>query len=56
MKSNEKLSQTLMPWNDNDWCSDLCYECTGDGDDFYIDLETGELVNVCDGCPYSEDD
>ena len=54
MTNNEKLNQTLMQWNDNDWCSDLCYACTGYGDDFYIDELTGELVNACDDCPYNE--
>lgn len=36
-----------------------CYECTGLGDDYYID-DNGELVSACDDCPnngrYEEDD
>ena len=27
-----------------------CYECTGLGDDYYID-EDGELVSACADCP-----
>ena len=33
---------------------DRCYECTGDGDDYYYDEDTGEYVSACDGCPYAE--
>ena len=29
-----------------------CYECTGYGDDYYVNDE-GELVRVCDDCPYN---
>ena len=28
---------------------DVCYECTGYGDDYYYD-DDGELVCACDGC------
>ena len=28
---------------------DYCYECTGYGDDYYLDDE-GELVCACDEC------
>lgn len=28
---------------------DYCYECTGYGDDYYVD-ENGELVSACDTC------
>lgn len=28
---------------------DVCYECTGYGDDYYVD-ENGELVCACDTC------
>lgn len=31
---------------------DHCYECTGYGDDWYID-EHGELVSACDDCPFN---
>ena len=31
---------------------DECYECTGYGDDYYID-EDGELVSACTDCPYN---
>ena len=31
---------------------DACYECTGNGDDYYID-ENGELVSSCDDCPFN---
>ena len=36
---------------------DVCYECTGYGDDYYID-ENGELQSSCYDCPYNgmEDD
>lgn len=31
-----------------------CYECTGYGDDYYLD-EDGELVSACDDCPNNTD-
>lgn len=30
-----------------------CYECTGYGDDYYLD-ENGELVSACDDCPLNQ--
>lgn len=30
---------------------DSCYECTGYGDDYYTDPETGESVYACLECP-----
>ena len=38
-----------------DWQADHCYECTGYGDDWYTDPETGEEVHACDECPYYTD-
>lgn len=38
----------------NDYRADRCYECTGYGDDYYID-EDGNLVNACGDCPYSKE-
>ena len=37
---------------------DRCYECTGYGDDYIWDAETGEYVIACQDCPYNrnEDD
>ena len=32
---------------------DYCYECTGYGDDYYTDPETGEMVSACLECPYA---
>lgn len=43
---NEYEEDDYDPWDDFDWC----YECTGYGDDYYID-EHGELVSACDDCP-----
>ncbi|MGM9519546.1 MAG: hypothetical protein ACI3WS_02615 [Phascolarctobacterium sp.] len=34
---------------------DYCYECTGYGDDYYINDE-GELVSACDNCPHNNYD
>lgn len=31
---------------------DHCYECTGYGDDYYID-DNGELQSSCDECPFN---
>ena len=31
---------------------DYCYECTGYGDDYYID-DDGELVCACMECPFN---
>lgn len=30
-----------------------CYECTGYGDDYYVD-DDGELVRACDDCCFNE--
>lgn len=39
---------------DDDWSYyDCCFECTGSGDDYYLD-EDGELVSACDDCPYND--
>lgn len=40
-----------MPDNEND----ICYECQGYGDDYYMD-EDGELVSACKDCPCRRDD
>lgn len=32
---------------------DRCYECTGYGDDYYMD-ENGEWVKACDDCIWNE--
>lgn len=32
-----------------------CYECTGYGDDYYLD-ENGEMVSACFDCPFYEKD
>lgn len=51
---------------DDDWdeypeenyYADMCYECQGYGDDYYVD-DQGELVCACDDCPFNgrdEDD
>lgn len=32
---------------------DMCYECTGYGDDYYYDSEKDEYVSACDDCPYN---
>lgn len=31
---------------------DVCYECTGYGDDYYLNDE-GEWVSACETCPYN---
>lgn len=31
---------------------DRCYECTGYGDDYYLN-ENGEWDKYCDECPYN---
>lgn len=41
-------------YDDDDYCDDdeewdYCYECTGYGDDYYID-EEGELICRCPEC------
>lgn len=38
---------------DDDWdYSDICYACTGYGDDYSFD-EDGELVSDCPTCPFN---
>lgn len=41
-----------MFYEDDD---DYCYECGAYGDDYYID-ESGNLVSVCEDCPYNGND
>lgn len=31
---------------------DYCYECSGYGDDYYVD-DDGELVSNCETCPFN---
>lgn len=33
---------------------DYCYECTGYGDDYVWDDETGDYIKACDDCPFNE--
>lgn len=35
---------------EDDGVNDRCYECSGLGDDYYMD-ENGEFVSACDDCP-----
>ena len=37
--------------DDDQYYLDMCYECTGYGDDYYFDEETGELESSCCTCP-----
>lgn len=37
----------------DDYYEDHCYECTGYGDDYYVD-DDGELVCACDECCFNE--
>ena len=37
-----------------DYYDNICYECTGYGDDYYYDEELDELVCNCDTCPFRE--
>lgn len=40
--------------NEDFWDNyDYCYECTGYGDDYYFDEETGEWESACETCPYN---
>ena len=32
---------------------DKCYECTADGDDYYLD-GNNEWVKACDDCPFND--
>lgn len=34
---------------------DKCYECTGYGDDYYLD-DDGNLISACEDCPYNRKD
>ena len=38
----------------NDYRADRCYECTGYGDDYYLN-DDGELVRACDDCPFNKE-
>ena len=38
-----------------DYCYDYCYECSGYGDDYYLN-DDGELVCMCPECPINRED
>lgn len=38
-----------------DYCYDYCYECSGYGDDYYLN-DDGELVCRCPECPNNRED
>ena len=40
--------------DDYDYEQDFCYECSGYGDDYYLD-DNGELVSACSECPFNND-
>lgn len=39
--------------DDDDDEYDVCYECTGYGDDYFIN-DDGELESSCSTCPFNE--
>lgn len=42
--------------SDDDYCyerDDYCYECTGYGDDYSFNEETGEWESNCNDCPFN---
>lgn len=43
-----KLHKEMIRMHDQDYC----YECSGYGDDYYID-DDGELQCRCETCPFS---
>ena len=46
--TGEKGKTMSDPWDE--WTyADICYECRGYGDDYYIDAD-GELVSACTDC------
>jgi hypothetical protein len=51
----EAMSETENGMDENpdeDWYQNICYECGGYGDDYYID-DQGELVSACDDCRFN---
>lgn len=44
---------SLFAWRYEMDYDEICYECTGYGDDYYFD-EDGELVSACSECPFRE--
>ena len=43
-----------LPFEDDDDDEyDVCYECTGYGDDYFIN-DDGELESSCSTCPFNE--
>ena len=55
---NRKFTEGVMVMCDNEEnyimdYDDYCYECTGYGDDYYTDPETGESKCYCLECPYA---
>ena len=48
----EDKMETIEELKADDYELDDCDECTGNGDDYYID-ENGELVSACTDCPFN---
>lgn len=50
--TEEEMGEQLELLEDYDPLDNYCYECTGYGDDYYID-EDGDLICRCDKCIYN---
>lgn len=50
--SHGGIRQKLIERRNDMTNDDYCYECTGYGDDYYID-DDGEMVRSCDTCPHN---
>ena len=48
----ENASRFVWRCKMDDW-DDICYECTGYGDDYSLG-ENGELVKNCETCPFNK--
>lgn len=66
--TEEQVEHTTAPMNDefdpiesedfndedeSEFDYDVCYECTGYGDDYHYDPDTDDLVCNCNDCPYN---
>lgn len=47
---NNTVVEDELPFDDNSY--DICYECTGLGDDYTYDPDLDALVSNCDTCPF----
>lgn len=53
MEAYNGFSEDFDDEDESEFDYDVCYECTGYGDDYHYDPDTDDWVCNCDDCPYN---